>query len=216
MRSTTQPSSTTRTRWMTATRGTPTTLRLGTRSRPRSCCTRTSTATSTGICQDLRQPPRAPGVGVVQPDRSRGDGDHPLGSRRSLSEARQGLRRQRSDVLRRGRRAQEPWPYAPELPLRTTLRASSSTRTARSARPQVRGCRAEALEEIEGPAKSISVEMCQKFSGPHKNYHNDVEEAAQARLPGHRRAGHDVALLHLGDDDGSASEPAGSQAGGWT
>lgn len=39
------------------------------------------------------------------------------------------------------------------------------------------------LEEIEGSPKSISVEMCQKFSGPHKNYHNDVEEARKLGFP---------------------------------
>jgi acyl dehydratase len=42
---------------------------------------------------------------------------------------------------------------------------------------------AEALEEISGPDKRATVEMCQKFSGPHKNYHNDIEEAKRLGFP---------------------------------
>lgn len=41
----------------------------------------------------------------------------------------------------------------------------------------------EALEEIAGPRKEITLEMCQKFSGPHKNYHNDAEEARKLGFP---------------------------------
>jgi acyl dehydratase len=40
-----------------------------------------------------------------------------------------------------------------------------------------------ALEEIVGPQKQISLEMCQRFSGPHKNYHNDAEEARKLGFP---------------------------------
>ncbi len=40
-----------------------------------------------------------------------------------------------------------------------------------------------AIEEIAGPEKHITIEMCQKFSGPHKNYHNDVEEARKLGFP---------------------------------
>jgi len=36
---------------------------------------------------------------------------------------------------------------------------------------------ARALKTIAGPEREITIEMCQLFSGPHKNYHNDVEEA---------------------------------------
>jgi acyl dehydratase len=39
------------------------------------------------------------------------------------------------------------------------------------------------LAEIAGNGKEISIEMCQKFSGPHKNYHNDVEEARRLGFP---------------------------------
>lgn len=41
----------------------------------------------------------------------------------------------------------------------------------------------EALEAISGPHKVITLEMCRKFSGPHKNYHNDVEEARKLGFP---------------------------------
>jgi acyl dehydratase len=36
---------------------------------------------------------------------------------------------------------------------------------------------AGALEAVAGPAKEVTLEMCQLFSGPRKNYHNDVNEA---------------------------------------
>jgi acyl dehydratase len=39
------------------------------------------------------------------------------------------------------------------------------------------------LEAIEGPEKEVTVEMCQLFSGPRKNYHNDVEEARKLGFP---------------------------------
>jgi acyl dehydratase len=39
------------------------------------------------------------------------------------------------------------------------------------------------LEEVAGPEKEITIEMCRKFSGPHKNYHNDVEEARRLGFP---------------------------------
>jgi acyl dehydratase len=42
---------------------------------------------------------------------------------------------------------------------------------------------AQAIEGFGGPAKEISLEMCQKFSGPVKNYHNDVEEARKLGFP---------------------------------
>src|SRR2546422_8232561 len=42
---------------------------------------------------------------------------------------------------------------------------------------------AEAVEEISGPIKEITLEMCQRFSGPHKNYHNDLEEARKLGFP---------------------------------
>ncbi len=41
----------------------------------------------------------------------------------------------------------------------------------------------EPLETISGPNKSITLEMCQKFSGPAKNYHNDVEQARKLGFP---------------------------------
>jgi acyl dehydratase len=41
----------------------------------------------------------------------------------------------------------------------------------------------EALEELAGPEKSVTLEMCKKFSGPHKNYHNDKEEAKRLGFP---------------------------------
>lgn len=42
---------------------------------------------------------------------------------------------------------------------------------------------ADVLEEIAGPEKTISIEMCQLFSGPQKNYHNDVEQARALGFP---------------------------------
>ncbi len=42
---------------------------------------------------------------------------------------------------------------------------------------------AEVLEELTGSAKFISIEMCQKFSGPGKSYHNDVEQAHKLGFP---------------------------------
>jgi acyl dehydratase len=41
----------------------------------------------------------------------------------------------------------------------------------------------EILEELSAPAKFVSIEMCQKFSGPQKNYHNDVESARALGFP---------------------------------
>ncbi len=39
------------------------------------------------------------------------------------------------------------------------------------------------LEQISGPEKTISVEMCRQFSGPQVNYHNDVEAAKKLGFP---------------------------------
>ncbi len=39
------------------------------------------------------------------------------------------------------------------------------------------------LEEVPGITKAITLEMCRKFSGPSKNYHNDVEEAHKMGFP---------------------------------
>jgi acyl dehydratase len=41
----------------------------------------------------------------------------------------------------------------------------------------------EGLESIEGPVKEVTLEMCQLFSGPQKNYHNDVEAARKLGFP---------------------------------
>ena len=41
----------------------------------------------------------------------------------------------------------------------------------------------EPLEEIPSITKEITLEMCQKFSGPSKNYHNDIEEARKLGFP---------------------------------
>jgi acyl dehydratase len=41
----------------------------------------------------------------------------------------------------------------------------------------------EVLEKIAGKEREISLAMCQKFSGPAKNYHNDVEEARKLGFP---------------------------------
>ncbi len=40
-----------------------------------------------------------------------------------------------------------------------------------------------ALKTIASPEREITIEMCQLFSGPHKNYHNDVEEAHKLGFP---------------------------------
>lgn len=40
----------------------------------------------------------------------------------------------------------------------------------------------EVLEEIAGPAKEVTIEMCRRFS-PRKSYHNDVEEARKLGFP---------------------------------
>ncbi|HEY5641000.1 MAG TPA: MaoC family dehydratase N-terminal domain-containing protein, partial [Dehalococcoidia bacterium] len=39
------------------------------------------------------------------------------------------------------------------------------------------------LEELAAPDREITLEMCQKFSGPHKNYHNDREHAHKLGFP---------------------------------
>ena len=39
------------------------------------------------------------------------------------------------------------------------------------------------LEELSIAEKEITLEMCQKFSGPHKNYHNDREQARALGFP---------------------------------
>lgn len=40
-----------------------------------------------------------------------------------------------------------------------------------------------AMEEIRGPTKEVSLDMCQRFSGPRKTYHTDVEEARKLGFP---------------------------------
>lgn len=42
---------------------------------------------------------------------------------------------------------------------------------------------AGAVEVLEGSEKVITQEMCEKFSGPQKNYHNDAEEAKKLGFP---------------------------------
>lgn len=42
---------------------------------------------------------------------------------------------------------------------------------------------AGAMEALAGDEKVITLEMCEKFSGPRKNYHNDVEEAKKLGFP---------------------------------
>ena len=39
------------------------------------------------------------------------------------------------------------------------------------------------LQELSIAEKEITLEMCQKFSGPHKNYHNDREQARKLGFP---------------------------------
>jgi len=39
------------------------------------------------------------------------------------------------------------------------------------------------LEELSITEKEITLDMCQKFSGPHKNYHNDREHARKLGFP---------------------------------
>ncbi len=41
----------------------------------------------------------------------------------------------------------------------------------------------EAVEELSGLTKEVTLEMCQKFSGPAKNYHNDLEAAKALGFP---------------------------------
>ena len=41
----------------------------------------------------------------------------------------------------------------------------------------------EALEEIPSLTKNVTLEMCHAFSGPARNYHNDVEEARKLGFP---------------------------------
>lgn len=40
-----------------------------------------------------------------------------------------------------------------------------------------------ALEEVPPVVKTVTMDMCQRFSGPHKNYHNDLEEARKLGFP---------------------------------
>src|SRR5205085_6746442 len=39
-------------------------------------------------------------------------------------------------------------------------------------------------EQVSGSEREIALEMCYKFSGPRKNYHNDAEEARKLGFPG--------------------------------
>jgi len=39
------------------------------------------------------------------------------------------------------------------------------------------------LEEVAGSPKEITLEMCREFSGPAKNYHNDIDEARRLGFP---------------------------------
>jgi acyl dehydratase len=41
----------------------------------------------------------------------------------------------------------------------------------------------EVLDRIHGKAREITLQMCQEFSGPQKNYHNDVEQARLLGFP---------------------------------
>lgn len=41
----------------------------------------------------------------------------------------------------------------------------------------------EVLEEVRGHEKQITQQMCLDFSGPHRNYHNDIEEAKKMGFP---------------------------------
>lgn len=41
----------------------------------------------------------------------------------------------------------------------------------------------ETVETVSGPEKRITLEMCRKFSGPARNYHNDAEEARKLGFP---------------------------------
>ncbi len=41
----------------------------------------------------------------------------------------------------------------------------------------------EPLEDIHIPSKDVTLEMCQRFSGPAKNYHNDIEAARALGFP---------------------------------
>jgi acyl dehydratase len=41
----------------------------------------------------------------------------------------------------------------------------------------------EVIEEIAGAPREITLEMCQEFSGPQKNYHNDIEQARALGFP---------------------------------
>lgn len=41
----------------------------------------------------------------------------------------------------------------------------------------------EIVEEIEGRAKEVTLEMCRRFSGPRKSYHTDVDEARKLGFP---------------------------------
>jgi len=42
---------------------------------------------------------------------------------------------------------------------------------------------AQVLEELSGATRTITLEMCQKFSGPGKNYHTDREAARALGFP---------------------------------
>lgn len=41
----------------------------------------------------------------------------------------------------------------------------------------------EVIEEISGRQKEITLEMCRKFSGPARNYHNDIDAAKKLGFP---------------------------------
>ena len=108
-----------------------------------------------------------------------------LGDCRALREARPRLRRQRSAVLRRRRRGRDARAARTRASCaRRRAKASSSTRSARrrldASSRSIRPRRSKRSRRCE---KQISLDMCWKFSGPHKNYHNDKEMAIKWGFP---------------------------------
>ena len=105
--------------------------------------------------------------------------------RRTLRQARPRLRRRRSPPLRHRRRRRRPRPHAPELPAGDEARRRRRRQVARevsraSLRRRRRPPRSRRSRTL---TTQITDDMCFKFSGPQRNYHNDRDAAKKLGFP---------------------------------
>ena len=133
--------------------------------------------------EPLRQPARAPGVGAVPAGDGRRRRPHALVHRRPLRQARPRLRRERSRcsstpttrVVARQRTHQS---FLRETKNEGVVIDKTREKSVRARRS--RSTRRRRSRTIPPVRKEITLDMCWKFSGPNKNYHNDKEIGDQA------------------------------------